>query len=218
MLGIIFGVASVIAMLSIGEGAKKEAIAKYKELGVNNIIVRDKKFSNKELEEIRAKFSQGLSMNDANSIKDIVPMVEDVAPQSELSVEFKLADKSCKGTLIGVTPVYSKLLNVRTEKGTFITNDQYKRHLKVCVLGAQVVKELFPFENPIGKSIKVDDQWLEVVGVMNSKSLFSETVGELASRDLNTDVYIPLTTMNKRFSKKNPLDSEINQIKLYQNR
>jgi len=65
MLGIIFGVASVIAMLSIGEGAKREAIAKYQDLGVNNIIVRDKDLSDEELEEVRAKFSQGLSVHDA---------------------------------------------------------------------------------------------------------------------------------------------------------
>ncbi len=86
MLGIIFGVASVIAMLSIGEGAKREAIAKYKDLGVNNIIIRDKEFTDKELEEVRAKFSSGLSISDANAIRDIVPMIEDVAPQAEKEV------------------------------------------------------------------------------------------------------------------------------------
>jgi putative ABC transport system permease protein len=67
-------------------------------------------------------------------------------------------------------------------------------------------------DNPIGKQVKVDDQWLEVIGVLNSRSVFTETVGELASRDLNNDIYIPLTTFNKRFSKKNLLESEVNQI------
>mgnify|MGYP000861553607 CR=1 FL=1 len=83
MLGIIFGVASVIAMLSIGEGAKREAIAKYQDLGVNNIIVREKKLSDAELEEVRAKFSQGLSIQDANVIREIVPGVVRVATQAD---------------------------------------------------------------------------------------------------------------------------------------
>ena len=75
MLGIIFGVASVITMLSIGEGAKREAIAKYQDLGVNNIIIREKKLSDQELEEVRAKFSPGLSLQDASVIKEIVPEI-----------------------------------------------------------------------------------------------------------------------------------------------
>ncbi|NJK86353.1 MAG: ABC transporter permease [Bacteroidales bacterium] len=80
MLGIIFGVAAVIAMLSIGEGAKREAIAKYKDLGVNNIIIRDKDLDEDQLEEVRAKFSQGLTIAEANAIKEVIPSVEDVAP------------------------------------------------------------------------------------------------------------------------------------------
>src|SRR5574344_1665261 len=75
MLGIIFGVASVIAMLSIGEGAKREAIAKYQDLGVNNIIIREKKLSDSEQEEVRAKFSPGLTLQDAEVIEEIVPDV-----------------------------------------------------------------------------------------------------------------------------------------------
>ena len=96
MLGIIFGVASVIAMLSIGEGAKREAIAKYQDLGVNNIIVREKKLSNAELEEVRARFSPGLSINDARVIKEIVPEVAQVAPQAEKESEVKMGDMSGK--------------------------------------------------------------------------------------------------------------------------
>ena len=79
MLGIIFGVASVIAMLSIGEGAKREAIAKYQDLGINNIIVREKVLSDTELEEVRAKFSAGLSIQDAKVIAEIVPGIVRVA-------------------------------------------------------------------------------------------------------------------------------------------
>jgi len=212
MLGIIFGVASVIAMLSIGEGAKREAIAKYQSLGVTNIIVRDKDLTDQELEETRAKFSQGLSMIDANTIKDIIPGVVEVAPQAEKDTEVKYADKSSKSKIVGITPAYIQLLNYQVDRGEFINADHYKRNLKVCVLGAGVAKTLFQSVDPIGSMVKVDDQWLEVVGVTKPKALFTETVGELASRDLNNDVYLPLTTFNKRFSNNNVLQSEIKQI------
>lgn len=212
MLGIIFGVASVIAMLSIGEGAKREAIAKYQDLGVNNIIVREKELSDKELEDVRAKFSQGLSLNDAQVIEQIVPGVTKVACQAEIDTDVKYADQSSKSTVIGITPDFAKLLNYRTDKGLLISQDHYDRNLKVCVLGAGVAKSLFKHKNPIGKMIKLGDQWFEVIGVLKSKALFTETVGELASRDLNTDVYIPLTSFLERFTPTNELKSQIQQI------
>lgn len=212
MLGIIFGVASVIAMLSIGEGAKKEAIAKYKELGVNNIIIRDKNFPNEELEEIRAKFSKGLSLQDAESIEKIVPLVTDVAPQAEKDVNASYFDRSSKAKIVAITPAFKKILNYSTSDGIFINQEHYDKGMKVGVLGASVAGELFPYENPVGQDIKLDDQWIKVVGVMNSKSLFTETVGELASRDLNKDIYIPLSTFQERFVKDNILASELKQI------
>lgn len=212
MLGIIFGVASVIAMLSIGEGAKREAIKKYKQLGVNNIIIRDMNLSDDELETVRAKFSPGLTLQDAQAIKNIVPNVEKVASQAEKKAEVKFKDKSISTTLIGVTPGYASILNYSTQSGLFINEDHQNRQLKVCVIGAQIAAKLFAVDDPLGQSIKVDDQWLKIIGVMSGKALFTETVGELASRDLNSDVYTPLSTFHRRFEKENPLTSQLKQI------
>lgn len=212
MLGIIFGVASVITMLSIGEGAKREAIAKYQDLGVNNIIIREKKMSDQELEEVRARFSQGLSIQDAQVIKEIVPGVVNVASQAEISAEIRYSDRSVKSTVIGITPEFIEMLNYTTGKGVFINREHYDRGLKVCVLGAGVAAELFRNEEPLGQMVKIEDQWLEVVGVLESKTLFTETVGELAARDLNTDVYLPLSTFLNRFTPPNVLASQIQQI------
>ena len=212
MLGIIFGVASVITMLSIGEGAKRKAIAKYQDLGVNNIIIREKKLSDQELEEVRAKFSQGLSIQDATVIKEIVPKVLRIASQAESNPEVKFEDKSIKSTLIGVTPELIEMINYQLKEGDFINNSQYNQRLKVCVIGASVASSLFQKENPIGKMVKIEDQWMEVIGVLESKTLFTETVGELAARDLNTDVYVPLSTFSNRFSRENELMSKVQQI------
>lgn len=212
MLGIIFGTASVITMVSIGEGAKKQAIAKYQDLGISNIIIRDKDLSETELEEVRVKFSKGLSIRDSEVISEIVPGVTGVAPQSEIKMDAKYADKSSKATVIGITPAIENILNYRTVKGTFITEDHYKRQLKVCILGNNLAHDLFSYDDPLGKNVKLNDQWFEVIGVMENKALFTETVGELAARDLNNDVYIPLSTFTKRIPRENKYSSEIKQL------
>jgi putative ABC transport system permease protein len=211
MLGIIFGTASVITMISIGEGAKKQAMAKYQDLGVNNIIIRDKDLTDADLEQTRMKFSQGLSVDDISAIAGIVPGVQGIAPQSEAKLDAMCGDKSSKATVIGVTPEVTNILNYRIERGIFINEDHYRRQLKVCVLGANIARELFNFGDPLGRSIKLGDQWFEVAGVLQPKALFTETVGELAARDLNNDVYIPLSTFGKRIPKTNILSSELKQ-------
>jgi len=211
MLGIIFGTASVIAMVSIGEGTKKQALAKYQDLGVSNIIIRDKDLTDTELEEVRMKFSQGLSLSDTRVISEIVPGVVGIAPQAEAKLDAQFEDKSSKANVIGITPSIVRILNYSLDKGVFISDDHYDRQLKVCILGASIAHELYSYENPVGMSLKLGDQWFEVIGVLQTKALFTETVGELAARDLNNDVYIPLATFNKRITKTNPLTSEIKQ-------
>jgi putative ABC transport system permease protein len=212
MLGIIFGVASVITMLSIGEGAKREAIAKYQDLGVNNIIVREKTLTDEELEEVRAKFSQGLSLQDAEVIAEIVPGVVRIASQAEINTDVRYADKSVKSTVLGITPEFFGMMNYKLQKGDYIDQAQYDKRLKVCVLGAGIAANFFKNEDPVGKLIKIEDQWLEVTGVLESKALFTETVGELAARDLNTDVYVPLSTFLNRFTREKALAGQIQQI------
>ena len=215
MLGIIFGVASVITMLSIGEGAKREAIAKYQDLGVNNIIVREKDLTDSELEEVRAKFSPGLSLADAEEILNIAPGVDKVVSQAERGAEIKFADHSVKSTVLGITPGYTDILNYTVSEGVFITEAQYNAHQKVCVLGAGAAYTLFGKDDPLGRMVKIDDQWFEVVGVLGSKTVFTETVGELAARDLNTDVFVPLTTFTDRFLPSSKLASQIRQITVH---
>jgi putative ABC transport system permease protein len=212
ILGIIFGTASVIAMISIGEGTKKQAMAKYQDLGVSNIIVRDKDLTDQELSTVRTKFSKGLSTDDARSIGEIVPGVISVAPQSEAKLDASVGDRSAKANVVGVTTEILKVLNYNTSKGVFIAPDHFQRQLKVAVLGATIARDLFGYDDPIGQGVKLGDQWFEVVGVMESKALFTETVGELASRDLNNDIYIPLSTFTRRIPNTNMLKSELKQL------
>ncbi len=123
-----------------------------------------------------------------------------------------MPDKSSESTIVGITSEYQQILNYTTDLGKFLSKENHEFSMRVCVLGADAAKKLFPVENPIGKKVKLGDQWFEVVGIMGNKMLFTETVGELAARNLNQDIYIPLSSFLARFSKKEQLASEIDQL------
>ena len=211
-LGVILGVASVIAMLSIGEGAKREALEKFKLLGVNNIIVRERALSDEERKEVRAKFSLGLTMEDAEAIRRIIPTIESVAPQAELQADARFEEKSARATVVGITPRLLEVLGYQVNRGRAILQEHCDQEQRVCLLGAEIARDLFPSGEPLGRSVKLDDQWFEVIGVLASRSLYTETVGELAARNLNQDVYIPLPAFLRRFDKLDPLASQLDQL------
>ena len=96
--------------------------------------------------------------------------------------------------------------------GMMIDINHYDKEQRVCLLGADIVRTLFPTDDPLGKMVKLDDQWFEVIGTMNSRSLYTETVGELAARNLNQDIYVPLTSFLRRFDKEDDLASQIDQL------
>jgi putative ABC transport system permease protein len=198
MLGIIFGVAAVVSMLSIGEGARREALKKYEMLGVNNIIVREKPMSQDELQKVRAAFSRGLSVADAESIAEIVPFVEVASPQREVELEVKYRDVSTSRMVVGTVISYQQLINYFVEKGSFFNREQYENREKVCVLGAGVKRKLFPLEDALDKMIKIGDQWFRVIGIMERKGQYLEASGVAAIRDLDEDIYIPLSTSTER--------------------
>ena len=97
--------------------------------------------------------------------------------QSELEIEAKYADKSCESTIVGITSEYQQIINYTTDLGEFLSKESHEYSMRFCVLGADAAKKLFPVEDPIGKMVKLGDQWFEVVGVMGNKMLFTETVG-----------------------------------------
>jgi putative ABC transport system permease protein len=121
-------------------------------------------------------------------------------------------DKSSKVMVVGVSGEFSEILNFTPKDGSFFTALHQRQEQRACVLGAEAVRSLFPVESPLGKKVKLHDQWFEVVGVMGTKTLFTETVGELAARDLNNDVYVPLSTFLRRFDKENLQASQVDQL------
>jgi len=203
-LGIIFGVAAVIAMLSIGEGARQEAMEQIQLMGVNNIIIRAKEPTQQSFGKAKANFSPGLEMRDGMALREICPFVEAIVPQWEKTtpVLYRSARKDAK--IVGTTPEFLQAFNYRMQTGSFILQHHVDTQENVCVIGGDVKDALFQFRNPIDKRIKIDNLWFTVIGVMDRRAAPGKKSDAIALRNLNMDVYIPLTTAQLKLAHVKP--------------
>jgi putative ABC transport system permease protein len=209
MLGIIFGVGAVIAMLSIGAGAEREALQVIDAMGLRNIVVKDKRFDREnELQEIRRK-SAGLSARDAAALRDAVPGVERVVAKIEVE-PWKVLSPSgrAKPRVLGVSAEYPELVKLRLREGRFFDTHDEETYAAVCVIGDEVRRELFGFGPALGRPVKVNEEWLTVVGILAPGAVKREIQGVTLEGTAN-DVYVPVTTAERRFNRpplKSPLD------------
>jgi putative ABC transport system permease protein len=167
MLGMIFGVGAVIAMMSIGAGAERQAMASIERLGLRNVLVRAKTFKEDELREIRQK-SLGVSQRDAAAIAEAIPGVDLVAPRIRIE-PYKVISPGGKSdgvAVYGVTPRQSELAHLVVAEGRFLDPLDESSHAQVCVIGPAVRRDLFGYGAALGELVKVNDVWLEVVGVL----------------------------------------------------
>ena len=209
MLGIIFGVGAVIAMLSIGAGAEAQALEIIDAMGLRNVVVKDKRFDREnELTEIRRK-SAGLSSRDAKAIREAVPGVERVVAKIEVEAWKVLSPTGrAKPRVLGVSSDYPALVKLALVEGRFFDREDEERHALVCVIGDQVRRDLFGFGPALGQPLKVNDQWLTVVGVLAGGSGKREIQG-VTLEGTATDIYLPVTAAERRFGRaplKAPLD------------
>ena len=170
-LGIIFGVSAVIAMLAIGNGAQQEILEQIKLVGVNNIIVQPIVEQTEEnLDEAQTeasekdKFSPGLTIRDVEGISEIIPGISKVSP--EILLETYLIKNGIRRSakLVGVEPAYFELTNFQLAGGKMFTDLNLEKGDPVCIIGKSIQTKFFPTSDPIGKNIKVGNQWLEVIG------------------------------------------------------
>jgi putative ABC transport system permease protein len=213
-LGIIFGVAAVIAMLAIGTGAKKEILDQMKLVGVNNIVITPKNSEDQnneqtsstddesaaEEEKSKEKLSRGLSLDEAYSIKNVIPGVVRVSPEVINQVQIIYNDKGVKGTFTGITADFFEIYNLELENGDFFNPYQYEQAKQVCVIGHNLKNRLFPTEDAIGKQVKCGDVWLNVIGVLKSRASAGEKQSNLKLADVNMNVYAPLQTVLLRYN------------------
>ncbi|GAL72319.1 ABC transporter permease [Jejuia pallidilutea] len=206
-LGIIFGVASVITMLAIGNGAEKEILAQLELVGVNNIVVtpipdKPEESSTSEEEnnkEETKKFSKGLDILDTQSIEKYIPSVKLVSPEIILDTYVINNGRQNSVKLVGISPTFFSVSNIQIEKGSKFNRYQIENALPVCVIGKKVEKKLFTGQSALGKHIKVKDVWLQVIGVIEEKLISDKAQENLGIRDLNQDIYIPIKTFLVRY-------------------
>ena len=203
-LGILFGVASVIAMLAIGRGAEQEILEQMRLLGTNNVIVtpiveQKEEQAKDEGRQEPKRYSPGLSREDARAVAEIVPGIDATSGEVVLNTMATREGRRRSVKLVGVDTAYFRLLNLHVGDGSYFSARQVGGAMPVAIIGKGLRARFFTTEEPIGRRIKVGDVWLTVVGVLEDRQVATENADKLGIRDANLDVYVPLSTMLLRY-------------------
>ncbi|MBP6871349.1 MAG: ABC transporter permease [Bacteroidales bacterium] len=207
-LGIIFGVAAVIAMMAIGNGARKEILDQMKMVGVNNIVItplleKSGGEGNSDDEgggqKLQKKYSPGLTLEDAESIRQIIPAVTRVSPEVKYDSYVIKEGKRSPAKLIGVTNDFFEVYNLQLYAGQYFQEQQQVNGSPVCIIGPSVKARFFSREDPLGKTIKCGGIWLTVIGVLENRAMQVDETKDLGISDYNDHIYAPIQTVMLRF-------------------
>jgi len=199
-LGIVFGVGSVIGMLAIGSGAREESLSFIKQLGVWNVLVDSRPASSREELQQRRRSSPGLSRRDFRILKANVEQLDTLSARRTLHPARVLPKPAGDmPELYGVNSSYQAIHSLRITEGKFFDEADDDASATVCVLGEGAKVNLLGYGPAVGKFVKVNDAWLEVVGVLGEQLMAGSTNSGGAMQDLNNIVYIPLNTFEYRF-------------------
>jgi putative ABC transport system permease protein len=212
-LGILFGVASVIAMLAIGSGAEKEILEQMKLLGSNNVMVtplveqKEGPVESPYARQVR-KYTPGLTYADAEAIQRDIPAVEAVSAEIVLNASMTREGRRRSGKVVGVDTTYFRLTNLVLASGRWFSPLQVAEGLPVAIIGHGVRARFFTTEDPLGRPLKVGETWVTVVGVLADRRVSEQTSQRLGVRDASMDVYVPVRTMLLRFRNRAQLTPE----------
>jgi putative ABC transport system permease protein len=200
VLGIVFGVCSVIIMLAIGEGASYEAQEQIKQLGSTNIIIRsieppETYFSG----TTKQTFNYGLTYEDADRIGTTIPGVEATVPIRRIPKDAWVSGRRTNVVMSGTVPWFPSVMNRPVSQGRFLTYADLYYGNNVCVLEPGVATVLFPAENPIGRNVRVGNDYYCVVGIMTPASRTAPRSGKAKDAGTGSEIYIPLTAARARF-------------------
>ena len=205
-LGIIFGVAAVIAMLAIGKGAKQEIMEQMKMVGVNNILINpvipDKSSSTEEGEKQQKKFSRGLNMLDVDAIRETLPSVKRISPEISFNSTAMLSGVKYTAKLVGVSNDYFFLYNLPLISGTVFNKYQEENGIQVCIIGANIRAKFFSKVDPLDQYIKFNGIWLKVIGVLQKTNVSLTGFEEKGVNVYNDNIYIPIQTMLLRYQNR----------------
>jgi putative ABC transport system permease protein len=214
MLGMIFGVGAVVAMLSITAGAQQEMMSFIDLLGVNNIIVEAKEAVDRNELQARRAISPGLTFRDFRAIRENVPGLEALTPRKRFK-PMRVLPKTTQEmpVLIGVLPNFAHINNLRMVAGRFFDEQDNEQSAPVCVLGESPKVNLLGYDDAIGKHVKINDIWLQVIGVLAAQASSEGEAEGLETINRNNMVVAPLNTVMRRFEDTNSfLKDEIDGI------
>jgi len=199
-LGIVFGVGSVIGMLSIGAGAREESLRFIEQLGVRNVLIDSRPTTSREELQQRRRSSPGLSDRDVRILQANIDALELLSARRTLHPSRVLPKPSRDvPELYGVNPSYSAIHSLRLAEGNFFSPADDDSSANVCVLGEGAKVNLLGYDPAVSKSVKVNDTWLQVVGVLNEQLMAGSTNTGAGMQDVNNIIYIPLNTFQYRF-------------------
>ena len=203
-LGILFGVASVIAMLAIGKGAEQEILDQMRLLGSNNLVVTPLVEQQEgPVEDTPARqvnrFSPGLTYADAQALAVLEGAVDVTTAEVVINTFMTREGRRRSGKVVGVDSTYFRLTNLVLAEGSWFNGLQVDQGMPVAIIGHGVRTRFFTTEDPVGARLKVGETWVTVVGVLADRRVNEETIERLGIRDANMDVYVPVNTMLLRF-------------------
>ncbi len=213
LLGMIFGVGAVIAMLSIGKGAEREALQLIDSMGLRNIIVKAKNFEASRLKEIRES-SIGLTLQDLNTARETLPFVDSYSASKQVDVYTLFSPSATSGASVwGVTPTHGEMASLDVKAGRFLVPMDERLYSKVCVIGSRVEQVLFPGREAVGEYLKINHVWMRVVGVLEDKHFSKDRFEGVSLQGEANNVYIPLRTALKVFHFE-PMESELDEFRV----
>jgi putative ABC transport system permease protein len=193
MLGMIFGVAAVVTMLSIGAGARQKVMALIEQMGVHNLIVEAKETTEWQAHMKIRKISPGLTLQDYRIIHDDVNDISASTPRKRFTPS-KTIPKAQQDppTVYGVSPGYTNIMGLHLLQGRFFSPEEESHASAVCVLGTGAKSNLFGANNPLGQWVKLNQQWFQVIGVASPQLSSQTEVSGIPTQDFNNLIYVPL--------------------------
>ncbi len=195
ILGVVFGVAAVVAMSSVGEGARRETLAQIAALGIDTVTVKPPPPQSGEP-------TVSLPLGTADSLRRIVPGVRAVAPLRVADLTADAGGRTTAVIALGTTPAYADAARLEIAAGRFLADLDVTDRKRVAVLGASVVRALYPLESPLGESVRLAGDWYRVIGVLQERASPRARGTAIRARDLNRAVIVPLPALDRGASRQ----------------
>ena len=214
VLGVVCGVMAVLAMISIGEGAKREAIRQIERLGTKNIYIKAIPLTQDQQYKARERLSQGLDRKDVARIKASCPHVKDVAALREIKASVRASNLEFSPQIVACSPNYATLKNLLVSQGRFITDYDAEYRNLVCVLGDAVARSLGPY-GKLGANLRIEDHLLRVVGILGRQESKKDETSAVSIRNFNGMIFVPLhakKALGGRRNKGRDITSDLTEV------